>query len=271
MGCTGSVVLQPGRYKLEAWGAQGGSHNSEYQGGYGGYTTGTIDLRTETTLYYVVGKSPTSQSGGFNGGGWGGVFRGNICTFTSFGGGGATHIGLKPGGLETFSGDYATKLLIVAGGGGGSVGTFTQCRCQFNAPGGSGGGFKGASGYSSERPDRVGSGGNQNQGGRNNYEDWYECGRFGHGSDCGYRPMFWSGGGGGGGFFGGGSGGDGGPGGGGSGYINTSLLTNAYMYGYNVPTSSSDDCRTFTTKNVSSDAVSTYAKKKDGYAKITLL
>lgn len=271
MGSTGSVVLEPGRYKLEAWGAQGGSHDTKYQGGYGGYSAGTIDLKAKTTLYFVVGKSPNSYSGGFNGGGSGGIFKGNICTFTSFGGGGATHIGLKPGELETFSGDYASKLLIVAGGGGGSVGTFTECRRQHSGNGGSGGGFKGCHGFSSLRSERVGTGGSQSQGGRNSYEDWYECGRFGHGSDCGYRPQFWSGGGGGGGFYGGGSGGDGGPGGGGSGYINTSMLTDAYMYGYNVQTSSSNDSKTFNTENVSSDAVSKYAKKNDGYVKITPL
>ena len=125
IGTTGSVVLQSGRY-------QGGSHNSENQGGYGGYTTSTIDLKAKTTLYYVVGKSPTSDSGGFNGGCSDWFFRGNICTFTAFGGGGARHIGLTPGELEEFSGDYVSKLLIVAGGGGGSVGTFTECRIQYN-------------------------------------------------------------------------------------------------------------------------------------------
>lgn len=73
MGATGSVVLEPGRYQLEAWGAQGGNHNTQYQGGYGGYSTGTINLKQRTTLYYVIGKSTTSDSGGTNGGGSGGV------------------------------------------------------------------------------------------------------------------------------------------------------------------------------------------------------
>src|SRR5574344_1054353 len=48
-----------GFYKLEAWGAQGGSV-SPYTGGYGAYATGVINLRKNRILYIVVGGQGTS-------------------------------------------------------------------------------------------------------------------------------------------------------------------------------------------------------------------
>lgn len=77
-------------------------------------------------------------------------------------------------------------------------------------------------------------------------------------------------GGGGGGYYGG-AGGDGYfcNGGGGSGYINISRLTNALMYGYNVPTSSATATKTYSTTNVSETPTSNYAKSGNGAARIT--
>lgn len=80
--------------------------------------------------------------------------------------------------------------------------------------------------------------------------------------------------GGGGGFYGGGSGSCGdnegqGAGGGGSGYINTSKLTNAFMYGYNVATSNNTATKTYSTTNVSETPTSNYAKSGNGAARIT--
>lgn len=72
--------------------------------------------------------------------------------------------------------------------------------------------------------------------------------------------------GGGGGFYGGGGGVSGG---GGSGYINTSKLTNACMYGYNVSTSSATETKTYSTTNVSETPTSNYAKAGNGAARIT--
>ena len=78
------------------------------------------------------------------------------------------------------------------------------------------------------------------------------------------------GGGGGSGYYGGGpSAGHGAPGGGGSGYINTSKLTNAFMYGYDASTSSATTTKTYSTTNVSSTPTSNYAKSGDGAARIT--
>ena len=116
---TGSVqtaTLDPGKYILECWGAQGGSYSS-YSGGAGGYSIGTITLSQRTNLYIYVGGQPATQtstgatSGGFNGGGAGCSRIYNYSTYGQ-GGGGASDIRI---GQDSF---YAR--VIVAGGGGGS-------------------------------------------------------------------------------------------------------------------------------------------------------
>jgi hypothetical protein len=116
---TGSVqtaTLDPGKYVLECWGAQGGSYSS-YSGGAGGYSIGTITLSQRTNLYIYVGGQPATQtstgatSGGFNGGGAGCSRTYNYSTYGQ-GGGGASDIRI---GQDSF---YAR--VIVAGGGGGS-------------------------------------------------------------------------------------------------------------------------------------------------------
>ncbi len=87
-----------GVYKLEVWGAQGGS------GGNGGYSSGYVQLQKGEEIYvYVGGKGldtanvgANAQKGGFNGGGDSGIpsyysSLGTICG--AFGsGGGATDI-----------------------------------------------------------------------------------------------------------------------------------------------------------------------------------
>ena len=116
---TGSVqtaTLDPGKYILECWGAQGGSYSS-YNGGAGGYSIGTITLSQRTNLYIYVGGQPATQtstgatSGGFNGGGAGCSRTYNYSTYGQ-GGGGASDIRIGQDSL------YAR--VIVAGGGGGS-------------------------------------------------------------------------------------------------------------------------------------------------------
>ena len=80
-----------GTYKLEAWGAQGGGHDSksyESHGGYGGYATGTMNLTAGQSIYIYVGgrgsaASALGRGGGYNGGGHGGP--------GGYGGGGMTH------------------------------------------------------------------------------------------------------------------------------------------------------------------------------------
>lgn len=106
-----SIILPPGSYKLECWGAQGGYRSSATYGGKGGYSVGELTLSEETMLYIQVGRSggyagdsvyTIETSGGYNGGGK----RDN----SSPGGGGATDIRIGQDSL------YAR--VIVAGGGG---------------------------------------------------------------------------------------------------------------------------------------------------------
>ena len=68
-GAVQEVTLNPGKYILECWGAQGGYRTDSSKGGKGGYSVGTIDLQASTKLFVYVGGQATTTSGGFNGGG----------------------------------------------------------------------------------------------------------------------------------------------------------------------------------------------------------
>ena len=107
-----------GYYKMQVWGAQGGSYSS-YNGGAGGYSEGVVYLTAGTNLYVYVGGQPTSTSstsaaitGGFNGGGQARVHSYSGTTSYSQAGGGASDFRIGTDSL------YAR--VIVAGGGGGS-------------------------------------------------------------------------------------------------------------------------------------------------------
>lgn len=114
-----SVTLPAGEYKLECWGAQGGSYNTSFQGGLGGYSVGTLTLIEETTLNIYVGEQPAAVTtkrtvcpGGFNGGG-NGYNRYYSSTYSyGQGGGGGTDIRINDQSIYS--------RVIVAGGGGGS-------------------------------------------------------------------------------------------------------------------------------------------------------
>lgn len=116
-----TITLPRGTYKLECWGAQGGSYNSTYTGGKGGYSQGVLTLSAPTLLYLYVGQqnnsygSSAGTSGGtaFNGGGSGmSSYYSSTYTYSCSGGGG-TDIRIGSDSL------YAR--VIVAGGGSGST------------------------------------------------------------------------------------------------------------------------------------------------------
>lgn len=127
------IVLSPGVYRFELWGAQGGNGRfqnektiREGSGGKGAYAAGTINLIGTTRLFlYIGGKGEdqiyydkTAAKGGFNGGGKGGVDM-NVEDIpeSSGGGGGATDVRLIKGNtLQALK-----SRLIVAAAGGGSV------------------------------------------------------------------------------------------------------------------------------------------------------
>jgi hypothetical protein len=101
-----SVALEPGLYDLEVWGAQGGN-DSTYPttcfGGRGGYSKGTVQLRSKTTLYVYVGGSGTGSTSDVY---WG-----------SSGGGGATDVRLQNGAWNDTNG-LKTRIIVAGGGGG---------------------------------------------------------------------------------------------------------------------------------------------------------
>lgn len=208
-----AITLQPGTYKLECWGAQGGYYitSSTLHGGYGGYSTGTLTLSTPTQLFLYVGGSPgyRQAAGGFNGGGTG--YR--------VGGGGATDIRISTSLYDRF---------IVAGGGGGWDTYHINLQNQHTAYGGAGGGQSGQSGYCSQHGSSsyyTGAGGTQTSGGAQALNitssgAGYTSASFGQGGSCTSSTNSTMGVGGGGGWYGGGAGfGEGA--GGGSGYVLT--------------------------------------------------
>lgn len=217
-GAVQSVTLPKGTYKLECWGAQGGTYSS-YIGGYGGYSKGTITLTEATTVYISVGGAGSSSSttAGFNGGGTG-ISSGR-------GGGGATDVRIGQNSLYS--------RVIVAGGGGGAGVTSANAN-----PCGCGGGEYGGDGYHNDTTGsyttgtgRCGGSASQTAGGK----AWSTGTQatFGQGGNAsGYSC-----GGGGGGWYGGGgaydsdSDSDGRWGGGGSGYVYTSSTAKNYPNG----------------------------------------
>lgn len=218
---TGSVqtaTLTPGTYKLECWGAQGGTY-SGYIGGYGGYSKGTITLTKTTTVYISVGGAGSSSStaAGFNGGGTG-ISSGR-------GGGGATDVRIGQNSLYS--------RVIVAGGGGGAGVTSTNAN-----PCGCGGGEYGGDGYYNDTTGSYTAGQNRSGGSASQTAGgitWSTGTQatFGQGGNAsGYSC-----GGGGGGWYGGGgaydsdSDSDGRWGGGGSGYVYTSSTAKNYPNG----------------------------------------
>ena len=263
------VAPKTSTYKLEVWGAQGGSGGAGVHGGYGGYSVGMINLNQGDTLYVCVGGkgggSDTSDTDvvGYNGGGeanYGGS-RGN--------GGGATHIALITGTLNTLS-IVPSNVVIVAGGGGGAG--FYGAGDE--GDGGSGGGYIGGHGLfngstTGDSYSYTGSGGTQSAGGATvNYPDTQPDGLFGKGADR-YDDSYWGGSGGGGGFYGGGASTNNAGAGGGSGYINTTLLTDACMYGYGVSESADTATKTVSVNLYSSDPEEMKAKVGNGYARIS--
>lgn len=264
------TVKLDGKYKLEVWGAQGGSYNSEYYGGYGGYSVGTVELKKNQMIYVYVGGQGTILNdnsdyipGGFNGGGRGANKDANVISTS---GGGATHVATKSGLLSSLEG-YKDNILIVSAGGGGT----SYQSGTYSGVGGSGGGYIGSDGTNTMTDYKPGAGGTQSSGGNSgggvaNNQERGTSGSFGQGGNGNYYS-----GGGGAGLYGGGASNQSGAGGGSS-YIGNSLLSDKSMYYY-----CSSSCNTSTaasTKTVSTTCVDETAKKNcaklgNGYVKIT--
>lgn len=288
------IVPHTGIYKLEVWGAEGGTgviESLSNSGGYGGYSTGEVQLTKGESLYIAVGGEGSNYvgkiapdlpeelligltPGGFNGGG--------DSAYSGRGsGGGATSIYrtlIADGQLKNYE-NNKEEILIVAGGGGGGQVYKANNKTDYSGIGGHGGGYIGGNGtiFSTEVYG-YGTGGTQNEGGTaidvamSLLVDTISDGSFGLGAFVkgSYKEYYVYSSGGGGGFYGGGAI-EHGPAGGGSGYIGNTILSNKYMTCYECTTSSDENTRTNSTTNVSATATSDYAKMGNGYTKITFL
>ena len=195
---TWTVPQEVTSIQVDAYGAQGGGA----KGGKGGHVHSELKVTPGTKLIIDVGSQPTSDEGGYNGGGKG-------CG-KGFGGGGASDIRIGGTGLDA-------RVLVAGGGGGAGYGGF----------GGAGGGLTGGDGkYTDDESNsaHVAHGGTQDAGGAGARAYFSKAGTSGTGGDgisnrgdCSNGAM----GGGGGGYYGGGGSAAGG-GGGGSSYTNGS-------------------------------------------------
>lgn len=212
-GAAQTVVLPPGRYRLECWGAQGGYRAEAYGvGGKGGYAAGTLEVQEALTLTIQVGgKGSTVSSGTLGGDGYNG--GGKSCYYGG-GGGGASDIRIGE--------DSLLARVLVAGGGGGAQG---RASSSYLANGGAGGGLTGQTGgyYGTATGSSAGGPGATQTAAGGVYTNTYgnTAGAWGVGGTGSARSSSYCGvGGGGGGWYGGGTGqyrysG----GGGGSGYV----------------------------------------------------
>ena len=141
-----TISLPAGTYKLECWGAQGGSFNTSYIGGKGGYSYGSLTLTAAaTTLYLYAGGKGTNGTtsgtfaGGFNGGGQ--AYTSSATYDMSAGGGGS----------DIRVGDNVLINRIIVAGGGGGAGSYSS---SYRYSGGAGGGTSGIAGgsYSASYP-----------------------------------------------------------------------------------------------------------------------
>lgn len=240
---TGSVqtaTLTHGRYKLECWGAQGGNSNQSNgtygNGGKGGYSTGILNVSTNTTIYITVGGQGqngvlnTRTAGGFNGGGDG---YGTNNFGVGGGGGGASDISLMSP-VFSHSSYFINNIRdtnsllsrIIVAGGGGSAGYDVSNNA---ANGGAGGGTTGQDGLSNRvyhgtggKQTTFGTGGSSEEPNRYSVQAKFGCGASASNSTD-VAP------GGGGGWYGGGLHCD--SAGGGSGYVYTSATASNYPSG----------------------------------------
>ena len=272
------VFIAPisGKYKLETWGAQGGSVTDDYQGGYGAYSTGTVRLNKGDKLYINVGGEGSythdayneTVSGGYNGGGsvTGSIASKASATQYQASGGGATSIATSTGLLSSFE-LSENSLLIASSGGGGSIYFEHGYDDDYLfVQGGHGGGISSKT-YEATKNRNFGQvcyGATQSAGGYCSYDNnSFGTGTFGQGGSAESS-------GGGAGYYGGAAAFNYSTSGGTS-YIGNNLLSNKYTACYDCDESTDPDTKTISVSNVSQLATSDHAKKGNGYARITYI
>lgn len=162
-----------GKYKMECWGAQGGTLQSFHKPGRGGYCMGYHNMEQGELAFVCCGNCGAYGTYSYNN---------NLGINLRYGvpGGGATHISINSGGeLKSFS-THPSDLLLVAGGGGSSDMTGDVSA----GIGGHGGGVNGTTGSNSnESSNKNGTGASQSTGGitGTQYAAGYYNGSFGLG------------------------------------------------------------------------------------------
>lgn len=198
-----------GDYKIELWGASGGSGNSA-AGGKGAYVKGEIFLYKGDILHFYIGgvgsngSMPSSgqlvtSQGGWNGGGSGISYYPGSEDYGCGAGGGATDVRIE-------GEDLNARIMVAGAGGGGNTSWYSQGYYYYSGGAGgslSGGNGTGWSGYN------YGKGGTQTSGGGGNNPGSFGVGANGSNGGSG----------GGAGYYGGGTSGPWVSAGGGSSYI----------------------------------------------------
>jgi hypothetical protein len=113
------IILSPGNYKIECWGAQGQANR--YGGGRGAYTKGILTISDPLTLFIFVGQCQNiDRNAVYNGGGIGGMDTGPSHSGEHGGnGGGATDIRLIGGTWNNIT-SLRSRIMVAAGGSGGA-------------------------------------------------------------------------------------------------------------------------------------------------------
>ena len=171
-----TVILPPGIYSFECWGAAGREFNgnTHYKPcGKGAYVFGKLRVDYFYKFYIYVGEKGNFEKKSIFGGGG----------YSDYPGGGATDIRLQKASLDYDFASLKTRIIVAAGGGG----------ADSLSAGGSGGGLKG-----------IDSPGGSKGATQNSPGIGFVNGSFGYGG--GNRNSLDNNGGGGGGYYGGGSG-----------------------------------------------------------------
>ena len=274
-GTVQSKQLPAGTYKLQCWGAQGGSSTGNYAatGSKGGYSEGVLILTQTTTLYIFVGgagmtiagTSGTTSiiNGGWNGGGGAKPYASGSSRYCRARPGGGADIALVTSTMNyssyrtNRSSESLLSRIIVAGGGAGScVGkSSTTVTSQ-------GEGFGGGTSGGGRNAGTQSAAGNTSAG-------------FGYGSTSNVSNGYITGGAGGGGWYGGSSGGSSNNAGqatggsGGSGFVNIAANAQYRPSGYTGLELDSGATTAGDSSFESVDGNTETGHEGDGYARIT--
>ena len=141
-----------GTYKVELWGASGGSDYPEVKASLGGYVSGNIALDSHSDLYIYVGESPSYGSMSCYDSNPNSAFNSSHFGSCAVGGGG-TDVRIISG-IDWDDFDSLKSRIMVASGGGGGI---------YSGNGGAGGGLIGYTGigFNSTVKYTVGVGGTQ--------------------------------------------------------------------------------------------------------------